>query len=594
MLNDEPVDDKRGCLVCLRSKFRRQTCLKSKPVILILIWVFLASVLHWSFTDPNSFVTPLSLQYLGGKSYLVAVIVSAYVYFAILQLFYPLAGYLADVRYGRYKCIVYSLWSFIAGSLLLGVCVPLPCIYAIVVPHNESWNYVLLSAIILILGPPIIIGLFLFFSSAVSFNANVIQFGLDQLHDSPTDHLVLFIHWYVLLSYVGTELIKIPVSTLTSLCSFSISHEMGNTGSDFSMILVGIIFGFVIVVFLFLLVSLCVGFCKHHTWFLSNSGSRNPYKLVYRVISFAREHRSPVRRSAFTYCEDELPSRLDLGKEKYGGPFTTEQVEDVKAFLGIFRVLLALGPLFTVERSINFLLPLFSKHVFGTFYPCSFSNEGIPSLIIILLLVLYIVFLRPIAQSYIPSMLKRVGLGMILMVTPILCFFILDTTGHAVAGSYECFLTGPGELSFGKTSNSAFLLIPIFANISGSMIFYIAIYEFLYSQSPHSMKGFMIGTFFAIRGAFQLLGALVFIFPFLAWKSVSSFPSCGFVYYFVNMVVALFGMIVFVWVAKKYQNRERDEPDNIYRYAEDYYEKAQDEPNYDYDDYSNLNVHTID
>ena len=42
--------------------------------------------------------------------------------------------------------------------------------------------------------------------------------------------------------------------------------------------------------------------------------------------------------SAFTYCEDELPSRLDLGKHKYGGPFTTEQVEDVKTFLWLVMI----------------------------------------------------------------------------------------------------------------------------------------------------------------------------------------------------------------------------------------------------------------
>ena len=41
-------------------------------------------------------------------------------------------------------------------------------------------------------------------------------------------------------------------------------------------------------------------------------------------------------RSAFTYCEGDIPSRIDLGKMKYGGPFTTEQVEDVKT---LFRVL---------------------------------------------------------------------------------------------------------------------------------------------------------------------------------------------------------------------------------------------------------------
>ena len=106
------------------------------------------------------------------------------------------------------------------------------------------------------------------------------------------------------------------------------------------------------------------------------------------------------------------------------------------------------------------------------------------------------------------------------------------------------------------------------------------------------MKGLMIGTFFAIRGTFQLLGALVFYFPFLGWKSTSSFPSCGFIYYLVNMIIVVFGMIAYIWIARKYRKRQRDEPDNIYRYAEEYYEKIQDESNDDYDDYGNLNVHT--
>ena len=44
-------------------------------------------------------------------------------------------------------------------------------------------------------------------------------------------------------------------------------------------------------------------------------------------------------RSAFTYCEDKLPSRIDFGKTKYGGPFTTEQVEDVKTFLRLLVII---------------------------------------------------------------------------------------------------------------------------------------------------------------------------------------------------------------------------------------------------------------
>ena len=57
--------------------------------------------------------------------------------------------------------------------------------------------------------------------------------------------------------------------------------------------------------------------------------------------------------------------------------------------------------------------------------------------------------------------------------------------------------------------------------------------------------------------------------------------------YLINVVIAFFGIIAFVFVARKYQTeyRERDEPDNIYRYAEEYYANTQDEPNYDYDAY---------
>ena len=38
-------------------------------------------------------------------------------------------------------------------------------------------------------------------------------------------------------------------------------------------------------------------------------------------------------RSALTYWENKIPSRVDLGKRKYGGPFSEEDVENVKNIL---------------------------------------------------------------------------------------------------------------------------------------------------------------------------------------------------------------------------------------------------------------------
>ena len=67
--------------------------------------------------------------------------------------------------------------------------------------------------------------------------------------------------------------------------------------------------------------------------------------LAYKVLKYAVKNKHPQRRSAFTYCEDELPSRIDFGKRKYGGPFTTEQVEDVKTFLRLIPMAIVGGAL---------------------------------------------------------------------------------------------------------------------------------------------------------------------------------------------------------------------------------------------------------
>ena len=81
---------------------------------------------------------------------------------------------------------------------------------------------------------------------------------------------------------------------------------------------------------------------------------------MYRVIKYAIKHKHPEQRSAFTYCEDELPSRIYLGKSKYGGPFTTEQVEDVKTFLRQLIVIIPvsafMGEIILLQKPIKHIL----------------------------------------------------------------------------------------------------------------------------------------------------------------------------------------------------------------------------------------------
>ena len=67
----------------------------------------------------------------------------------------------------------------------------------------------------------------------------------------------------------------------------------------------------------------------------------------------------PRNHSALTYWEDEVPSHLDLGKEKYGGPFSEEQVEDVKTVLWLIPILLCVaGMTIAWETSFKLLIQI--------------------------------------------------------------------------------------------------------------------------------------------------------------------------------------------------------------------------------------------
>ena len=585
-----------GCCEKVKSRFKsRRCCLKSsKAALLILVWNLIVSCGISSFLDPNLYN---SIFIFCDNILFVDSIVWFYGFNAILYLFYPLAGCLADIQWGRYKTVVNSIclgfWGMESIFILVSLAV-IGSIPLIVRGIQGQLNAVPVPTIVtlsIIFGIPFILGIVLCFFSLVAFSANVIQFGLDQLHDAPTEDSVLYIHWYVWTCFVGVFAVKFPLLALPSLSyGFKLQY----------VLIYPVLF---IVTIQLLGITLCMQRYKRN-WFLIESGFENPYKLVFKVVKFAKEHSHPIRRSAFTYCEDELPSRLDLGKEKYGGPFTTEEVENVKAFWGILFVLLTLGPIFMADYAIHGNLQYLAWNVYSndTVYSEDnvlrakevYGSGSITPLIIVIAIPLYLAVLRPFIHDYIPGMLKRIGLGMILLLFSGLCTLVMGSLGQ------HCVSTGNSSSPFGcENSILAYfqldpnlLLIQSLLNALGYMFLYIASYEFICAQSPHSMKGLLIGTFFAIKGVFKLLGVFLIYAPFIirSCNCQDKFPFRGFIYYLVNIVLALVGIIAFVIVSRRYQYRQRDEPDNIYRYAEEYYAKSGDEPNYDYD---NLNCETI-
>ena len=144
------------------------------------------------------------------------------------------------------------------------------------------------------------------------FEANAIQFGLDQLLEASTPKLIAFIHWYywthnaVQLVVMYLEICLIAnKNNLTSLSSFK-SHAI----LDILAFMFFAIFGLAAVGSLVLLHK-----SKRQLYILR--AGLNPFKNIYKVLQYSWKHKVPQHRSAFTYWEEDIPRRIDLGKNKY-------------------------------------------------------------------------------------------------------------------------------------------------------------------------------------------------------------------------------------------------------------------------------------
>ena len=279
-------------------------------------------------------------------------------FLGLLFLSYPLLGYIADVCLTRYRTIKCSLLMLIVG-------------YAIGVLTALSVTILQLTCddvnIVSIVG--VSIAGVLAITGVGLFEANAIQFGLDQLLEAPTPKLIAFIHWYywtrnavqLVVMYLTTGWIVIYSSLLSLL-----PHEAKIIEIAFLLVYIAIL-GLAAVGCLVLFHK-----SKRHLYILRTG--LNPFKNIYKVLKYSWNHKVPQHRSAFTYWEEDIPRRIDLGKNKYGGPFTNEEVEDTKTFL----------------RILPLLLCLFGYHLAGDGYsaPDQLQRISCPSLPILLLIVL--------------------------------------------------------------------------------------------------------------------------------------------------------------------------------------------------------------
>ena len=235
---------------------------------------------------------------------------------AIPQLFYPLAGWIADARIGRYRVTKFSMWFILIGHSVLFF----PFLFLQLIDKPMYVYYIFPVAYLAIN------------AGLAGFRTNIIQFGMDQMVGASGSQLSAFIHWYWWSTYVGSETVSVILGCLFS-DYLSLVVEVG-------------------VNVLFMGAALLCWYCLDK-WLVKEPISINPFKTVRDVLKFSSQHKIPIHRSSLTFYDDTPPSRLDLGKSKYGGPFSTEKVEDVKSFFAISLLLVSVGGFLIVNDTVS-------------------------------------------------------------------------------------------------------------------------------------------------------------------------------------------------------------------------------------------------
>ena len=435
--------------------------------------------------------------------------------YCMLYFLFSLLGLIADVWTGRYKMIV-------TGILL--------CFFVWILSGMEFiiaayWPNIPLFYVIYVFGYLCVV------VGYTGFRANIVQFNIDQLVGASAYQLSATIYWHSII---------IPVS-------FTI-FQLGRCSLNFFLILSFIMSGITVSV-----VLITLSFFKH--WLETTPLIINPIKLIAKVLNYARKNNYPRNRSALTYWEDDYPSRLDLGKEKYGGPFTVEKVENVKTVLRMIPLMICIVGL-GCAGEIYWSMMMGSNPINSSFKSCIISNNTMTYVTPTFLLLLHQFFIYPCFNKYIPSMLKRIGLGLV--------FSLATTLSYAVIFKYQ-----RNTLSY---FNDLLLIPKILYGVAFALIFPTSL-EFTIAQSPIQMRGMMVGMFFASYG----IGYLINVntkYPF-GCDNISICPN--FYYYITSSVVIFIILLIFLVLAKRYKFRVRENEVNIVQIVDEHYERYLDQ-----------------
>ena len=475
-----------------------------------------------------------------GETKLYIVIAVQYVVFPVL---FPITGWLADTKFGRGKVIKLSLWFCWIGALVQ--CVSYCIQYGTCgLPVNIA-KYGISSVSLLLLA----IGV-------ASFLSNILAYGLDQLVYKGNTNIRAFVHWIVWGWFIGE--------------STSYIAHVSCSIYDSKLIMVTAFISFAVIS-----IVLCFSICFEHKFLFSGVLRNNPYHMVYVIVMYAIRHNEPQNRSSLTFWENEVPTRLDLGKEKYGGPFVEEKVENVKMLGRVLLILLSTFGFYTtyyvtvvdVDGRHNYCDGNVDLNHYIPFIYFSSLDKLI--LVIIPLLELLIYPLFPKLEYFCINSLRSFGIAYIAMLLSLTAISIIK-----VVVQHDPNGIGITDDDYFVMTRNAFLYYFVPYSLSGiadglSLIF---VFEFICSQVPVDMSGMLSGFFWFIRGSFISIGKLL-QYPFSASeKCRTKHLSCSlWIPAAIEMVLCILGFVLYIYMVWKYKKRKKETEYDVHRVIEDTY-----------------------
>ena len=313
------------------------------------------------------------------------------------------------------------------------------------------------------------------------------------------------------------------------------------------------------------------------------------------MLVYAWQHKCPERRSAFTYWEEDIPPRIDLGKSKYGGPFTTEEVEDTKTFLRILLLLASLAGYHLSGHGYSLLSQLMKAQCPSRWVLGLVGDPMHLTLIVIIIGVpIHQFIILRYFQQYLPNMLKRMGLGILCCLVKEVINIVIHAT---MIGSYQCkhidsmnfdscfllenhVVSDNGTcLNIAEATDNHFeciqhdvpfllLIIPnLLQGLSFLLVFMTAL-EFICAQAPLRLKGLLIGVWYASLAINYLVVQVseVTINAKISWE----------VFHEVKSFAIFLFLILYLYVSRWYSYRQRDEVVNEQYLIEEIYERELD------------------